>query len=187
MARRGKNGPRALRTSLHLEGVPSLSESESLQVKNADVLTSFTVKCLNRLRSRGIACTVENPHTSLLWHLPTFQAYLQHPEVAYLRTSFCMFGTRWRKQTGILAIHFPLARALASDCTSQGGRCLFSNLPHQRLSGIGPGNVWWTNIAQPYPKRLCTKIAELVIAQLLHNKVMERYSDAVGIGWRDFR
>ena len=151
MARRGKDVPGALRMALHLKGVPSLSESESLQVKNADVLTSFTVKCLNRLRSHSVACTVENPHASLLWHLPTFQAYLQHPEVAYIRTSFCMFGTRWRKQIGILVIHFPLARALASDCTSQGGRCLFSNLPLQQLISSAALRHWsWERVVDPH-------------------------------------
>ena len=182
-ARRGLNGPRALRTASHLFGIPSLSASEKLQVKNADVLTSFTVKCVNRLRRRGIACTVENPHTSLLWRLPTFQKYYLHPEVAYVRTSFCMFGARWRKQIGILAIHFPLARGLASDCTSLGGRCCYSGLPHQRLAGIGPGNVWWTRIAQPYPVPLCTEFAQLVVQQIQQNGITERYCNSNGAHW----
>jgi hypothetical protein len=111
---RASNGVNAVRTASHLRGIPFLSAADAVLVHNADVLTSFSVKCINRLRSRGIACTVENPHYSLLWRLPSFRSYLLHPEVVYVRTSFCMFGARWKKQTGLLSIHFPLVRELES-------------------------------------------------------------------------
>ena len=121
------------------------------------------------------------PHTSLLWRLPSIPPYYVHPEVDYVRTSFCMFGARWRKQTGLLAIHFPLARELASDCTSLGGRCCYSGLPHQRFAGIGPGGIWWTRIAQPYPIPLCAEFAQLVLQQTQQNKIAEKLN-----GWKSW-
>ena len=136
--RRVSNGDRAVRTASHLRGIPSLSAAEAVQVLNADVLTSFAVKCINRLRSRGIACTVENPHYSLLWRLPSFRSYLLHPEVVYVRTSFCMFGARWRKQTGLLSIHFPLVRELEShrgaDACSELARLVLQQILWNKVS-----------------------------------------------------
>ena len=107
-----------------------------------------------------------------------------HPEIRYIRTSFCMFGARWRKQTGILAVHFPLAGELASECTSLNGICCYSDLPHQRLAGIGPGGMWWTRIAQPYPARLCAELARLVVIQIQHNTIAE--SSAQLRGWKSW-
>ena len=180
IARRAHCGPRALRSSEFPYGLPDLSIEEQKKVDHGNFIVAFTLKCVNRLRSRGAPCAIEQPWTSLLFAFSTVARLREHPEVRLHRISFCAYGTPWRNHTGFLGVHFPLLETIESDCTSQGGVCLFTKRPHQRLAGVGPGNIFWTRIAQPYPVRLCKIIAKQVMLQLQQIEIMKNgvYSKA---------
>ena len=73
-----------------------------------------------------------------------------------------MYGTPWRKHTGFLCTGVDL-RGILKHCSSIGG-CDRTGQPHHLLQGVDPKlRRFWTIIAEPYPRRLCTVLCKALI------------------------
>ena len=120
---------------------------------------------------------IENPHSSRLWCVPSHQHARTIRHVKFDWADFCQDGTPWRKRTGFLSTGLgapgnDLRRGVVKQCY---GRCLCSRTwkPHQPLRGIqASSGRYFTIIAEPYPRRLCKRLAEIYVATLWHQQTL---------------
>lgn len=105
-----------------------------------------------------------NPLTSRSFILPGYLRELGRADVDATRVDFCSFGTRWRKGTKLMTYDFDVTDLKRHVCHNK-KICLDSGCEHQQLSGVAPGGRWWTMVAQPYPTRLCTKVAKCIVSK----------------------
>eukprot|EP00974_Lingulodinium_polyedra_P051574 4961858-Lingulodinium_polyedra.AAC.1 len=70
-----------------------------------------------------------------------------------------MWGKPWRKATAFLHAFIKLHDLEARQCKgAQRGRCARTGLPHLQLCGRCPSGGWWTKVAEPYPRSMCTAL-----------------------------
>ena len=105
-------------------GLPNLAPRDAEKVRCGNILARFSIsifQCCARLLQ--ILASIENPETSRLWKLQSFQTARVTSASTWTATDFCQDGTPWRKRTAFLAtqLHY-MHRA---PCTDQiGSRCL---------------------------------------------------------------
>lgn len=76
-------------------------------------------------------------------------------------TTFCAWGSPFRKATTFLSANLKLWRLLHHKCrTSRRGIYEFSGHKHVPLHGQNEQGVWRTKVAEPYPIRLCNALAK---------------------------
>ncbi len=154
-------GKTVLRTRSHPFGRPDLTEAQRHKVGVHNELLAFTCRVLRFCRRHKIAVSLENPASSKLWRMPPIAQESRDAKRAAV--DYCAFGTRWRKRTSFLFWRCdPLLGLNHFRCKLVNGSCCFSGRPHQKLTGHAPGGLPWTAVAEPYPRRLCPKIAEIV-------------------------
>ena len=102
---------------------------------------------------------VENPHATKLWLLPEFQQLLQASHTEVRVVDFCAYSRPRRKRTQLLfgnvfsqdldrLSHRPID---AAQVTLEGAVFVNASIFSVQLTGSGPGNVAWINIATPRP------------------------------------
>ena len=83
---------------------------------------------------------------------------------------FCQYGTRWRKRTTIMCWLTPVLPALLRKCSGKQGVCSSTGRPHIQLCGQDKvSHKLWTQIAEPYPARLCAAAAAAAAESLTHS------------------
>jgi hypothetical protein len=172
-ARRGKPPP--LRSNLFPMGLPGLSASDSLKVRESNVLLHLVVKILKIAQLLHIPCILENPQSSLLWQTPAIKRFLQQSNVAFETCEFCMFGVPWRKSTSFLGIHVGLASLRPFRCLHKPrGVCKRTLLPHVVLTGKDPDapHQFMTYTAQAYPRKLCALLAEVFKNAVMNQRLL---------------
>ena len=156
--RPGGGGPPPLRSNRFPWGFPDLVGKNAEKVLVANSLLRFMVKVCRLATKKRIPWSIENPLTSILWIVPEVRSMLFHTKASQARFDFCQFGTPWRKSTRISGTLEGLGEA-TRKCT--GSLCSRTGKPHQQLSGRNPDGVFWTQIAQPDPIKLCNLISTL--------------------------
>ena len=154
IARRG-GAPRSREYPM---GRPILPEADQIRVSVGNTLLAVTCRAIRLCRKLGIGCSLENPRSSRVFLCPALQKLHGIP----IHTVFCGWGTKWRKATTFLVWNCARLGRLARCCSSADGRCIYTNERHQVLQGNAPGGKPWTQIAQPYPKKLCREFAKCV-------------------------
>ena len=154
-ARDRPGGPRQLRSDTCIMGFNDLTGADLNKVKVGNTLMQFTASILQLCRALNIPAAVENPHTSRLWLAPPMRRL--GPHMTETVTDFCQDGTPWRKRTRFWHIGVSLQPA-CSLCSGKRGICSRTNKPHEQLCGM-KGDLFKTAIAEPYPPRLCTGLA----------------------------
>ena len=72
---------------------------------------------------------------------------------------FCQYGTPWKKGTTFLT--FGVKDMNLKRCIGQRGVCSRTAEEHQVLKGkLSDNKTFWTDIAEPYPEKLCGVIAK---------------------------
>lgn len=151
-------------------GIPArfLSEKDQqkIQLGNEVFMTVYEVALL--CVALGIPFIIENPLSSKAWYLPEMEHLLSLQCCSFVHTDFCMWGTPWKKPTGLLCGHLDscdLAR-LSKVCKSEvRGQCGRTGKAHFQLTGTcAARGIPWTRVAQPYPKQLCTSLAYTLTA-----------------------
>ena len=148
-----------IRDRAHPWGKPnqllSAEDAEKVRVGNLCALATLTIiQWLDRFK---LPWCVENPHSSKLWQLPPFQELMSRAHVEDAVIDFCQYGSRWRKRTRLLFGNLDstdIRRFEHRMCQGR-GFCSRTGLPHQQLTGAGPGTL----LAQPYPAGLCADLA----------------------------
>lgn len=155
-ARDRPNGPPPLRSDSMVLGLPDLKPHDAIKVRLGNALASATMSLADVARLQGIPGTIENPHTSRIWLLPSWQRFQQRRCVRTTVLDFCAFEAPWRKRTRLISWHIDLS-LIDRRCLSSRGCCSFTGAPHMKLEGVDPvTKQFWTKIAEPYPSSLCS-------------------------------
>ena len=160
-ARDNPPGPPPLRSNQHVLGLPNLSPKDQIKVDIGNCLMKFAVLVLNISLLLHVPMTLENPRTSRLWLCPQIQKLLRRKHVLVVHVEFCMFGTAWKKPTSFLGVWItfdPLTPFRCIGCKR--GVCARTGKPHIPLAGLSQNGMWMTKLAEPYPLKLCSKLAQ---------------------------
>ena len=97
------NEPPPLRSLQHPMGLPGLSHKQQNRVNLANRLYDLTKKFIKQLHSRGVAWSVENPASSLMWVTTPFTELMAELQSNIFGVLFhtCMFGAQRKKQTAL--------------------------------------------------------------------------------------
>ena len=145
-------------------GLPSLSDKDALQLSSANTLVRHTLSIIRVAEQCKAPWLLENPHSSLLWHLSEFEQISRRSHVQQVRLHMCGFGTPWKKATRLLCSRVSKASELERVCaTSPEGLCGFSGHHHVRLQGRDRHGVSWTHRAQEYPPRFARQVAAVLV------------------------
>ena len=163
-ARNMPGGPPPLRNSENVAGFPDLRPGDAKKVAMGNLFLRWCIKLLRACIVTRTVCVLENPFTSWAWSMPEVTSVRRLAAVEFWRTDFCQWGTEWRKATGLLSAYLeyqPCSRV----CTGR-GICSRTNRPHQILKGQRADGVFWTLIAEPYPKIFCRCLARAVVRSI---------------------
>ena len=157
----GAGWPGLLRNNQNIMGLEGFSNKDQGKIQFGNRTMAFSASVVQLAVRLGIPTGLENPATSMLCYAPDIVACLQLPHSKQVNIDFCAFGTPWRKRTKLAFWHVPdVSPSFGHICSSTGGRCDYSGCKHAVLKGT-THRVFWTLLAQPYPKKLCTKIAHV--------------------------
>ena len=150
-------GPGPLRDDhAHIWGLPHLSKADQHKVNVGNRLLLVAVRILEACIASNTPWSLENPLSSRLWLTPQLRDFI--PKGAIMQpTTYCMFGTPWRKATAFMTWHCPDFQLPC--CGGPFYKCSFSGQQHIPLRGKTAHGQWRTSQAQPYPPALCRQIA----------------------------
>lgn len=156
-------GPGPLRSSDFIWGLPGLSSKDRNKVSEGNALFFFTLRILQACLQYNVPFVLENPLSSMAWELPPLVDFIETANCLLCDLDYCQFGESWKKPTRLMYKYLDIS-SLSKRCCGSYNRCSSSNLPHVRLSGMGPNNVFMTLLAQPYPWKLCRDFAHVARA-----------------------
>ena len=140
-------GPRPLRDERNLLGFAYLEGDEKDRVDSANQIYLQLAAFIVWLQQLGVGFSIENPTTSLLWHIPAYRDLLQF--AWFINFDSCMHGGRRLKHTSLLT-NVPHLSALSVSCDGK-----HEHLPWGVLDG-----QFATAEEAAYPKQLCESISE---------------------------
>lgn len=153
-------GPPPLRSDSQIWGLANLSTQDQARVQLGNNLARFSAQVFRVCLQCTVPVGLENPHTSRLWLIPSFQQLIHNNSaVKHVITDYCQDGMPWRKRTRILFSHVDLS-SVGLVCHGKHGKCSRTQQPHVQLSGREKGQGRFrTLIAQPYPGKLCRRVS----------------------------
>ena len=142
---------------------------EKVKIGNDCMKSAFRI--MSWLEKHRIPYIFEHPYTSKAWFLPRLKWLRRLPHVRAVTTDFCQFGVPWRKRTLLLCsriddLDLERCRRL---CAGPPGFCA-SGRRHVQLTGCNKHGVPLTQVAQPYPDKLCHHLA---FALTSHARIVE--------------
>eukprot|EP00974_Lingulodinium_polyedra_P087649 8497037-Lingulodinium_polyedra.AAC.1 len=144
-------------------GLHGLGPRDEARVQQANQLLGLAAKIIRACARSSVRVVLENPSTSRLWLTPTLRGLLRMQCASWQTTDYCQEGLPWRKRTALAAWHFPELACACRRCTGH-GTCSRTGQRHVALTGRDASGVFMTLRAQPYPRKLCRRIAALVMA-----------------------
>ncbi len=156
-------GPGPLRSSDSIWGLPGLSPKDQSKVSEGNALFYFTLRVLQTCIQYKVPFVLENPLSSMAWVLPPLVNFIESAKCLFCDLDYCQFGESWKKPTRLMYKYLDIS-CLSKRCCGSYNRCSSTNLPHVRLSGMGPNNVFMTLLAQPYPWKMCRDFAQVARA-----------------------
>ena len=169
-------GPPALRSAAAPAGLPGLSPAWQSKVDAGNRLATLSAGLLLLCRRLGVPAAIENPATSFIWQHPAFVSAAAAPGVRKVTLDFCRFGAPWRKRTTLMFVHMDL-NAVGLRCCGR-GVCDVTGRPHTQLMGKDQHGRFRTAVAEAYPPRLATAIAEVI-----GDAVLARRGRAFAAAW----
>ena len=114
-------------------------------------MLGFILELIRVCLREGLVYLVENPLNSWMWKQPGWNHLVSDWRRTDFLVDFCVFGTPWKKPTRLRT-----NGQLGGQRMRCGGTCV-----HRQLRGreAGTGRSL-TKLAEPYPKRLCTLLAQ---------------------------
>ena len=150
-------------------GLPDLSDRDQEKVSIGNKCTRAAFAIIQALDSQQLPWVFEHPHSSKVWFLPELQRLQCLPHVQVVVTDFCMWGEKWRKRTRFLLGNVAEDDAAGCSRTCQGkhGLCSRTGLRHIQLTGKDVFGRNLTQVAQPYPHRLCHRLVRAALSQYM--------------------
>ena len=171
-------GPGPLRDDHHnLMGFSDLPPHDLEKIRIGNNLMKFSAKVYRCCLRHDVPVALENPHTSRLWLAPPIRHLLQHKGTSSGYTDFCVDGKPFRKRTRLMWSNVDLSPVLR-HCASSRGICSRTGANHVQLQGSS-GGQFLTLWAQPYPHRLCQRLAAA-----FHAAIMQKFSEPL---WEIFQ
>ena len=151
-------GPPPLRDDhANLFGFSQLTTTDQSKVRMGNSLLNISIEVFLACMEANVAVSMENPASSRIWLTPDIQTLL-HKGASFQHTTFCAFGTPWRKATSFLTWGCPNFNL--PSCQGTFAKCSFTNKAHLPLVGRTAEGHWRTRIAQPYPLQLCNMMVK---------------------------
>ena len=178
---RARDRTRVIRSREFPCGVPGLEEADLRRLAEGNACLRAASRIFRACVLAGVPAILENPWSSKMWFHPDLAGFVARPSCHLLRGDFCQYGTRWKKPTGFLVAHLAVEDCLrfSKCCTGPRGLCCRSGNPHLQLTGSGPGGKPWTQVAEPYPKKLCAALAGTFLQHLYARQFNYMYSAVV--------
>ena len=163
--RKDDGGPPPLRTKEHLDGLPSLSPHQLLQVQESkEIHRRSSMFCIVVFQQGGFAAK-EQPMNSLAWGEKFHQQFLEQCSCYFVATPACKWGLDWFK-TWAIAASSDRIQSLAGQCTHtnhqdfRGKRrpdgSFISALAHRSYQTIGVAII----VLQPGPHSMGATIGQ---------------------------
>ena len=152
-AREIKPGPPPLRSLQFAMGLPGLTFVQNQRVQKANFLYQWTCKAVLSLHDRGIAWSIENPASSLMWITEPFVNLLHTiPDLVAFSFHTCMFAASRKKDTALWTSVHQLRQHLERKCDD--------NHQHQRWGRTATGFATAEECA--YNDTLCAAWSEAI-------------------------
>ena len=149
------NGPPALRTPEHLQGLPNLTPEQLDRVQTSHTLMTRCVLCLELVYSSGGHCHLEQPTNSMAWLEPLVRRFIKFCALFLVNFPACAFSRNWQK-SWLLACSYPALKSLGSVCSHP------KNF-HEQISGVRYADgTFKSRETAEYPSQMCDAIAELI-------------------------
>ena len=148
------NGPPALRTPEHLQGVPHLSPAQLLKVQSSFELMVRVVTCLELIYSAGGHVHLEQPTNSMAWMEKDVLRFLKFCAPYLVNFAACAYGANWQK-SWLLACSY-------SSMTSLGTKCDHDRNLHEVFAGQSADGSFRSRKTAEYPQAMCSAIATLI-------------------------
>ena len=165
-ARKYDGGPLPLRNdAVFLYGFPHRSAADKLKIDRGNRLLRRTFELAKLCCLSNTSWTIENPASSRAWLTNEMQELIKigaKPQ----RVHYCQYGKQWKKPTTFLGWHVPDFQFRL--CQGLNGFCSSTLKRHFILSGRNSDGVFYTLLAQPYPKLLMTSLADSLTQFLKH-------------------
>ena len=109
----------------------------------------------------GVPCILEGPTSSYMWRHPLVEAASLSRFSEFVQLDVCMFGSRWRRSTTLLAVRCPEAANLGRRC--HGGRvCTATGKQHLQSWDNAPRAKAWRRRARRLPTQLTQRLAHML-------------------------
>ncbi len=178
-ARTGPPGPRPLRSSQHIYGLPKsmLSESEHTQVKQGTYFALQSARTASAAHALGIPWLIENPdphgNPVSLFNLPEWLQLADLPGVSHVDFHQCTLGAETAKPTRLLFGGLALSH-FSARCDHPKKEWRYNNregvpsscfAPHPPLAGRRRSDgAYATKAAAAWPSRMNKAIATAIAA-----------------------
>jgi hypothetical protein len=91
------NGPPALRTPTHLDGIPGISGQDLLRVQESSTMLLRCIQCLQVVVSSGGHGHLEQPKSAMSWGEPAVQQFISQQSCSCISMAACGFDRDWHK------------------------------------------------------------------------------------------
>ena len=166
----------------------SLTDKEQIRVEKGNQLLQASFDIIHRLQKRKVPWIFEHPHSSYAFQTEQMKAWMLEPSIHARVLDQCQYGTKWRKRTRLVMGNVDELDSLklGHGCRGSGGWCSSSGRKHVILQGSS-GHGDKTAAAAAYPKRLCTALAQTLLAAARARRYNSApyTSDAEGTGEGD--
>ena len=154
-ARHIKPGPPPLRSTAFPMGFKHLKGLNKRRVVSANFLYAWTKKMILRLHNAGVAWSVENPASSLMWLTDPFMELMSAiPELIAFSFHTCMFQAKRKKDTAIWTSVHELKLHLERKCDGQH--------EHLQWGRADTHNGFATADECAYNERMCASWAQAI-------------------------
>jgi len=137
--------------------VPGLPDFKKVKVALGDWFVHLGLAVFELQMACGLAASIENPGTSMLWHVESVQKFIVANSLSFVALDMCQFGAAFKKFTKILTNVSAFSK-LNKRCTG--------NHIHEVLAGsmFDPHTNKWqsrTKLAAEYPVAFCQEYAQV--------------------------
>ena len=153
------NGPPALRTPDHMDGVPGISSPNLLKIQESALMLQRCVQCLHLTIASGGHGHLEQPKSAMSWNEPVVQQYISQQKCACISMAACGYGKDWHKYWLFASTFHALSKMACS--------CVHPANSHQQIAGVRTqtGHYLSRDTAQ-YPPALANQFAQIILPLL---------------------
>ena len=162
MATLRPNGPKPVRTPDALDGLPTNTALQDLQVQESATVHDRARHILTLVAAKGGIVVIENPLTSMTWLDWLMSAWVRATSPYLAAAAACRFGEDWQKSW--------LFCSNRADILAVGLGCDHNPKSHLNFAGLRlPDGSFYSRLTACYPKMLADALAQVFMPYLSRN------------------